>query len=561
MRRKKKTPSEINYWQSNTDLLTGLVLVLMLIIMLLILYLIQIPEYDQPDPEAGDSYNVDAEIGDETDDSYEHWDEDSGNRDDSYEHWEDDSGGGGGGGDDGGGDGEGTSDEENEFDEEFPYPTSSGEDWHKAAVYVTVSDAETGRAIREEGITFELYEEQRQGDGGSLRFLNTYYPEKIEYRDFATTEEGVFYLPEKIEEGYYYFRQITDLEGYDPAENAEFTIDDIYDWDEPFVVSVEVSPSKNIIPVTLVDAETQESISGGTFTVTAAETISTADGTVRFSEGDQADTVTLDEDGYGESQELYLGNYTVAQETVPQYYAAALETVDVAVEQKDGGVPETVRFSCEKTAVRLHLSDALYTDADLEGAEFTLECPSDPELTQTAATDAGGELVFTDLEKDTAYILRQTGAPETYRYDDGGTEIYVAKDGRIEGEAEAVYEFTNYVPRVCMDVQDRLFGKPLSDVSLALYNSEDQAIRTWTASGAPQMFEDLPAGSYYVLVDGDENRRYEFEFNEDDTLQEFTIIMWTLQDTAAAAAGGGILILVMIAAGTILRRRKSRKQE
>lgn len=32
---------------------------------------------------------------------------------------------------------------------------------------------------------------------GALQILNTYYPEKISYREYETTEEGVFYLPEK----------------------------------------------------------------------------------------------------------------------------------------------------------------------------------------------------------------------------------------------------------------------------------------------------------------------------------------------------------------------------
>ena len=132
-------------------------------------------------------------------------------------------------------------------------------------------DGETGRAVRRAGIAFELYEEQIKGDGGAKRFLNTYYPEKIEYRSYATTEAGVFYLPEKIEQGHYYFKQITELAGYDPAETAYFDVDDSYDWPDPFVVSIEVFPSKNIIPVRLTDADTGEPIPDGTFRITAAE--------------------------------------------------------------------------------------------------------------------------------------------------------------------------------------------------------------------------------------------------------------------------------------------------
>ena len=64
MKRNKKSHSEINYWQSNTDMMTGLVLILVLIILLLILYLMQIPEETQPDAYEGDSYALDEELGD-----------------------------------------------------------------------------------------------------------------------------------------------------------------------------------------------------------------------------------------------------------------------------------------------------------------------------------------------------------------------------------------------------------------------------------------------------------------------------------------------------------------
>ena len=44
--------------------------------------------------------------------------------------------------------------------------------------------------------------------------------------------------------------------------------------------------------------------------VVAAEDIATLDGTVRYTAGQVVDTIECDEEGYGESQELYLGTYT-----------------------------------------------------------------------------------------------------------------------------------------------------------------------------------------------------------------------------------------------------------
>ena len=540
MRRQKRNHSEINYWQSNADLVTGFVLVLILIIMLLILYLVQIPEDSQPDAVSGNTYE----------DDYDGWGEDD---------WDEGDDGAGGGGD-------GETEEETEtMTEEYEYPTpggGGGDDSDKAAVYTTVIDAETGRAIREAGITFELYEEQVAGDGGAKRFLSTYYPEKIEYQSYETTEEGVFYLPEKIEQGYYYFRQISEVEGYDMAEAVSFTIDDSYDWSDPFVVSVEISPCKNYIPIRLEDAQTHEPIEGGTFQVTAAEDIRTADDTLRYAENDVADTVVTGEDGYGESQELYLGTYLVTLNDAPQYYAVVSEDIETEVKKKDGGTPETLVFSCEKTEIRLTLTDDFYTNRRIEGAQFTLVCEDDPELTQTGTTDANGELVFTNLEKNTTYILRQTGTSGNYKFDAVDTEIYVDATGRINEEVKAEYALTNYIERVNIEVRSRLLGNPVSDVGMALYNESGEQIRIWTSSGSAETFENLPGGSYYVLVDGNENRRFDFEIADGEKLQEFTVRTWSLMDIAVIVGAIAATAVIFLAASFIWKKRKNgRKQE
>ncbi len=563
MRKRKKDHEEINYWQSNTDMMSALVLVLLLIIMLLILYLMKMPENDQPDSETGDSYNVDNELGDEVekggyfaDGEGSHKGGSNGSDDQGDDEGEeedgDDEGNGGGGG--GSGTGIGT---DPQYNYEYPLPTHNGEDWNKAAVYATVVDQETGRAIREEGITFELYEKQGAADGGALRFLNTYYPEKIEYRNYETTEEGVFYLPEKIEEGHYYFKQITELEGYDMAEAVQFDLDDIYDWPDPYVVSIEVSPSKNIIPISLEDMDTHEPVSGGTFKIVAAEDIITADNTVRYAEDETADTVALDKEGYGESKELYLGTYTVTQKKIPKYYASIKSSEDVEVEKKDGSTPETLKFICEKTKISLKLTDNLYTNVKLEGAEFELTCKDHPKFSQTAVTDENGEIVFTNLKKRAVYLLKQVRAPKEYRFKDTEQKILVDEHGRIEDEAEASYALTNYILRASVNVKDKLFGKPVSDVNLALYEDSGKKISTWTASGTEKIFEDLPEGNYYILANGDKDKKYEFKIADESEIKKVEITVLTMQNIVTIAAGGCILLLAVFGMSMVLKRRKT----
>ena len=50
--------------------------------------------------------------------------------------------------------------------------------------------------------------------------------------------------------------------------------------------------------------------------------------------------------GYGESEELYLGNYTVQQQTAPNYYTTMQEDLNVEVEKKNGEDPAAATSVC-----------------------------------------------------------------------------------------------------------------------------------------------------------------------------------------------------------------------
>ena len=78
-------------------------------------------------------------------------------------------------------------------------------------MYVKLVDAETGLTVKIADVQFELY-----ALDGALQILNTYYPERISFRSFVTTETGTFYLPEKLMSGGYKLHQITEPEGSTP---------------------------------------------------------------------------------------------------------------------------------------------------------------------------------------------------------------------------------------------------------------------------------------------------------------------------------------------------------
>ena len=387
-KRRQDPDAEYNVWQPATDMMSALVYVLLLIIALLGLYLLNdYTDYEEPSSSSEEA----ASSG-----------------------WYDDHGGWHyGGADDDPGDGK--------YDQQIIQTGGGGggydEDGVKAAVFAELIDEETERRIQEAGVRFELYRtDTAHLINGSLQTLNTYYPEKISYREYETTGEGTFYLPEKIWQGSYYFHQLSEPEGYDAAADTYYDVDRMYDWPEPYIVQIRVAPCKNIIRLQMNDAETRQPVGGGTFRVIAAEDIITKDGTVRYTQGQQVDAITCDENGYGESVELYLGKYTVQQQSSPNYYTTMQQDLDAKVEKKNGSDPELHKIETEKTKILLNVTDEL-TSSALEGAVFTVTNRRTG-TTQTVATDGSGQIRLTDLDKSTTYLIREQQAPGSYRPDD-----------------------------------------------------------------------------------------------------------------------------------------------
>ena len=539
-KRRQDPEAEYKFLQSATDMMSDLVYVLLLIIALLGLYLLS----DYTGLEEPSSSSEEAAS--------------SGWHDDDYDGWHD------GGADDDPGDGDG----DGRYDQQIIQTGGGGgydEDGVKAAVFAELIDEETERRIQEAGVRFELYRtDTAHLINGSLQTLNTYYPEKISYREYETTGEGTFYLPEKIWQGSYYFHQLSEPEGYDAAADTYYDVDRMYDWPEPYIVQIRVAPCKNIIRLQMNDAETQQPVGGGIFRVIAAEDIITKDGTVRYTQGQQVDTITCDEAGYGESVELYLGKYTVQQQSSPNYYTTMQQDLDAEVEKKNGSDPELHKIDTEKTRILLNVTDEL-TSSALEGAVFTVTNRRTG-TTQTVATDGAGQIRLTDLDKSTTYLIREQQAPENYRPDDADHTVTVAADGRIDGAGGTTLDITNRLLRVSISAVDTVLRSNTEGEQLSLYNEQDQLIRSWTSSDSGQLFTDLTEGSYYVVrgkADPANARKYPFTVQDTASTQNWTVPVFTLRSAVAlavlAVVAAGVVWLLVFLWGILARRRKARK--
>ena len=534
MKKNRQPASKFNFWQPATDMMSGLVFVLILVIALLCLYILH--DYTGYEEYPASSY-------------YE----------DDWDGWDDDWGGGWGGWG-GGGDGD--------YDEEY-IPTAGGggmypDEGVKSAVYVELVDDETDRPIPEAGIRFELYRTDNTTlQEGSLQQLNTYYPEKITYREYATREDGTFYLPEKVWHGNYYFHELNAPEGYDAAPDTYFDIDQLYDWPDPYVVQIRLSPCKNIIRIQMSDADTALPVGGGTFRVVAAEDIATLDGTVRYTAGQVVDTIECDEEGYGESQELYLGTYTVQQATSPDYYATMEEDLTVEVERKTGALPPVHEVEVEKTQLVVQVSDELYDSQKLAGAVLMVTDDRSGR-TRRLVTDETGTAVLTDLQKNTTYHIQQTQTVGDYRMGDGAYDVIVSADGRIGGLSTGQLAITNRLLRVSIHVQDAILGTESLNEPVTLYNGQDQVVLSWTTNGQSVEMTDLPEGSYYIVRGEDTENPYRFEVTDTAQVQTWSISLFTFRSAVALAVAalltvGGICLIVWLVR-LISRRRKERRE-
>ena len=428
-------------------------------------------------------------------------------------------------------------------------PDNNGDDRHSpyAAVFVTVVDAETGNTIKKEGIEFELYAD-KNGIGG-LQTLHTYYPEKIEYKKYQTNEKGIFYLPEKITYGWYSLHNLVAPEGYYADGNTDFEIDEDWHWSEPYMVTVSLKPIKNIIRVSAEDHETKEPVKGAVYKITAAEDITAADGTVRYSAGEKLDEITTDESGYAETKELYIGQYNIKQISAPEYYAVNDKAVKASSGKNSDDDDSIVTLDCCRTSVTVRLTDER-TEEPIEGAVYTMEGRED------FVTDAKGEFVIGELKKLTSYTLTLTSLPEGYMTGSNTLTFTVDKDGLVDEDASPVIENTAYNLCLSVGVKDLIFGRNCAGVDLTLSDENGEVVETWTSSDAEHTITGLAVGTYYLQRDNDEGSRISIEIKNTAELQKTGMRIWDTIDVFAILMLVGAVILAGIILIVLINRRK-----
>lgn len=576
--KRQNSEEEVNFWQPASDMFSALLLILMLVILLLGLYLVHIPDNSLSDPTAGNTFS-DSDHDKDEDETQTvspsptlfFWYAGGGGGDNGdgggfptygldYEPthtWTvspsptitptpDLPGGGaaGGGGGTGGGEGVGEG------------PGEEPDQGMKSAVYVIMVDADTERSIKEAGVQFELYSDDR-----SLQVLNVYYPEHISFRLYETTEAGSFFFPEKLFLGGYELHELTEPAGYDASENIEFLLNETYDWSDPLVVRVPLYPSRNIVRVKMMDADTGMPLPGAEFDVIAADNIITSDGTLRYRSGQVVSEIICDENGMGQSEKLYLGEYLIRQRVIPEYYVGLAEDINATIEKNTGSLPPQNAIVSTRTKIAISLKDELYPTRGISGAVFSVQGMGSTEPAQQVATNKSGNILLDSLEKGMTYRITQVSSEQSYRMDETPYTFQVSADGRIDGEEQATLELFNHMVRVSIGITDEFSDIQVSDINLALYDSSDTLIRAWTTTGAPLIFDDLDPGSYYVIKDGDRSTRYDIQVRDDIEIQYINLqTSYLLKYIIIGSIAALILIIFVVVIIVIVRRRRKKRK-
>ena len=426
-------------------------------------------------------------------------------------------------------------------------------------VKVVKVDSETGKTIPYEGAGFEIYDSN--GQKISMTFS---YPTPTTIDVFYTNNEGYLITPEVLLYGEYSLVEVQAPVGYVldstpvpftvSADNAEeenaLTVIKVHKENTAQKGRISVQKTGDIFktvamassaytdengemtvnPTTYTPVFASGNLSGAVFQVIASEDIVTLDGTIRANAGDVVAEITTDENGYAESDLLYLGNYEIKEVSAPFGYVQNTESqfVELTYAGQEIAVLDTVNtsFVNDYQDVEISLSKVMENDElfgiygkdcytsvsfglfaaeDITAADGTV-IPADGLISEvslaenmTAKFDVQipfGWYYVKEISTDEHYILNGEKYLVNFEYMgqdiqnvdiDCGQFVNLLKRGRIEGHK----------------VDDK--SEPLENAVFGLFTadcvkfSRDTAIMT-AASDENGCFEftDVPFGQYIV---------------------------------------------------------------
>ena len=426
-------------------------------------------------------------------------------------------------------------------------------------VKVIKVDSESGNVIPYESAGFEIYDSNDQKI--SMTFS---YPAPTTIDVFYTNSEGYLITPEVLPYGEYSLVEVQVPVGYVlDSTPVPFTIsaDNAEEENALTIVKVEkkntaqkgrISVRKTgdifksvtmassaytdengemiVNPTTYTPVFENGNLSDAVFQVIASEDIVTLDGTTRANAGNVVAEITTDENGYAESDLLYLGKYEIKEISAPFGYVqntesqfveltyagqeiAVLDTVNTSFVNEYQGVEislskmmerdETFGISAENCAVNVRFG--LFAAEDITAADGTVipadglisEVSLDENMTAVIAEKIPfGKYYVQEIATDEHYVLNGEKYLVTFEYMgqevttvsiDCGQFTNELKRGKVEGikvnEGDAPLE-------------NALFG--LFAVDTAEFTIDNAYMTAVSDENGYFEFDEIPYGEYVV---------------------------------------------------------------
>lgn len=409
----------------------------------------------------------------------------------------------------------------------------------KSYIHITKLDDETGKNIAYEGAGFQIFNSENQLV--RMAAIDTFY----------TNSEGFLITPETLHYGDYTLVEVQAPMGYvlDSAP-VEFSVTAANSEIENAVNIVRVQKSdiaqKGRISVqktgdifssvTTFDDTIytpifeEKGLANAAYQVIASEDIITADGTLRASAGDVVAEITTDENGYAETDLLYLGKYEIVEVSAPYGYVKnpEIQAVELTYAGQEIAVRDTVNtsFVNDYQGVEINLSKVMENDElfTIYGEEcytsvrFGLFAAEDITAADGTVIPADGLISEVSIDENmTAVIAEKIPFGKYYVQEIATDEHYVLNGEKYLVNFEYMGQevttvsiecgrFTNILKRGKIEgvkvnesdepLKNALFG--LFAVGTAEFNAENAYMTDFSDENGYFEFNKIPYGEYIV---------------------------------------------------------------
>lgn len=325
--------------------------------------------------------------------------------------------------------------------------------------------------------------------------------------------------------------------GYLVANEIQFTIDDTAEvqkvqmTDEVPVAKLIVNKKGEFLDsVTLIDKVkgmvehifnyVTGSLTDVTFEVYAKEDIKAADGVSDdyYKADELIATITTDETGVAELDNLPLGIYYVKEVGTAYGYVLDEEPVTVDLSYRDQNTPVVIYdedWQNNRQTVKINIvKKEKDSDRVLEGGIFGLFAKEDikstsgkvlieaDEIIELKSTDANGEIHFiADLPIDATYYVKELYAPAGFVNAEEVQEFTFEYAGADQEVVEENFTFEDEPTTVEITKSDLTTGKEIPGCKLKVVDENGDVIDEWTSTEEAHVIKELVVGKTYTLIE------------------------------------------------------------